>query len=52
MQELVDRFNNAQDRIFVEYLAVSQIDRKTIVATAGGDPPDVAGICVAKGVKP
>lgn len=44
MQQVVDRFNNSQDSIFVEYLAVSQIDRKTIVATAGGDPPDVAGL--------
>ncbi|MEZ5278571.1 MAG: ABC transporter substrate-binding protein [Opitutaceae bacterium] len=48
MQEVVDRFNVSQDRIFVEYLAVSQIDRKTIVATAGGDPPDVAGIWLAQ----
>lgn len=48
MQEVVDRFNNSQDGIFVEYLAVSQIDRKTIVATAGGDPPDVAGIWPAQ----
>ena len=48
MQEVVDRFNASQDRIFVEYLAVSQIDRKTIVATAGGDPPDVAGIWPAQ----
>ena len=32
------------DKIVVEYLSVSQVDRKTLVATAGGDPPDVAGI--------
>lgn len=44
MQQAVDQFNQSQDRIVVEYLAVSQVDRKTIVATAGGDPPDVAGI--------
>lgn len=48
VQEVVDRFNSLQDRIYVEYLAVSQVDRKTIVATAGGDPPDVAGIWAAQ----
>ena len=31
------------DRIEVELTTVSQIDRKLLVAIAGGDPPDVAG---------
>ncbi len=44
MQEVVDQFNRSQDRIVVEYLATSAVDRKTLVATAGGDPPDVAGL--------
>ncbi len=44
MQATVDAFNRSQDRIEVEYLAVSSADRKTLVATAGGDPPDVAGL--------
>jgi ABC-type glycerol-3-phosphate transport system substrate-binding protein len=44
MQTVVDQFNASQDRIVVEYLPVAQVDRKVIVATAGGDPPDVAGL--------
>ena len=47
MQRTVDQFNRLQDKIVVEYLSVSQIDRKTIVAAAGGDPPDVAGVWLA-----
>ncbi len=33
-----------QDKIEVELTQVSQIERKLLVATAGGKPPDVAGI--------
>lgn len=44
MQAVVDRFNASQDRIVVEFLSISTVDRKTIVATAGGDPPDLAGL--------
>lgn len=44
MQRVVDHFNRRQDRIVVHYFSTSQIDRKTLVATAGGDPPDVAGL--------
>ncbi len=44
MQEIVDDFNASQDRIFVDYMAVSQVDRKLMLATAGGVPPDIAGI--------
>ncbi len=44
MQEVVDRFNESQQHIVVEYLATSSVDRKTLIATAGGDPPDVAGL--------
>lgn len=46
MQQVVDQFNRSQNRIAVEYLAVSAVDRKTLVATAGGDPPDVAGLWI------
>jgi multiple sugar transport system substrate-binding protein len=47
MQAVVDAFNRSQDRVEVEYVALSvYVDRKTLVATAGGDPPDVAGIYV------
>jgi len=46
MQQTVDQFNRSQDRIVVEFLSTSGVDRKTLVATAGGDPPDVAGLWV------
>jgi ABC-type glycerol-3-phosphate transport system substrate-binding protein len=44
MEEVVNDFNASQDRIVVEYNSVSQIDRRLMLATAGGVPPDIAGI--------
>ena len=44
MQAAIKAFEQSQDRIVVDYLPTSQIDCKVIVATAGGDPPDVAGV--------
>ena len=44
IQLIVDDFNKSQDRIFVERLPVSQIERKIMMATAGGNPPDIAGL--------
>ena len=44
MQAVVDDFNKSQDRIFVEKLTVSEIDRKMMLATAGGNPPDIVGL--------
>ena len=47
MQRIVDRFNEtvgADEGIWVEYCAISNIDQRTLIATAGGDPPDVAGL--------
>ena len=44
LQHTVDAFNRSQNRIFVDRLNIAQIDRKTLLATAGGDPPDVAGL--------
>lgn len=46
MSTTIARFNASQDRIVVEFLSVSGIERKTILATAGGDPPDIAGVWV------
>jgi ABC-type glycerol-3-phosphate transport system substrate-binding protein len=46
MAATVDAFNASQSRIFVDFLSVSGIDRKAILATAGGDPPDVTGLWV------
>src|SRR6187549_1465619 len=41
MQALVDDFNRSQSRITVDYLSVSSVNQKTLVATAGGNPPDL-----------
>ena len=44
MRAVVDDFNASQDRIHVNYSSISQIDHKLMLATAGGVPPDVAGV--------
>ncbi len=44
MRAVVDEYNASQDQIYVELLTISQIDRKTVVAAAGGVPPDVSGL--------
>ena len=44
MRRVVESFNRAQSTIYVEYLNTSQIDRKLVVATAGGAPPDLCGV--------
>lgn len=44
MRQVVDAFNDRQDRIHVDMLSVSQVNTKMLLATAGGNPPDVAGI--------
>ncbi len=47
MARLVERFNRtvgAERNIWVQYIAVSNIEQRTLIATAGGDPPDVAGL--------
>ncbi len=44
MQAVVDDFNRSQRRIEVRILPVSQIDVKLMLATAGGNPPDLAGL--------
>ena len=47
MQSVVDDFNAAQDRIVVDFLSVSDVVQKTLLATAGGVPPDLAGVWAA-----
>ena len=44
MQKVVDAFNAKQDKIWVDYLSVSNADDKTMMATAGRIPPDVASL--------
>lgn len=44
MRAVVDDFNASQDRIWVEYSSISQIERRLMLAIAGGVPPDLAGV--------
>ena len=47
IQQIVDDFNNSVGRekhIYVQMLSMSDITQKTLVATAAGVPPDVAGL--------
>ncbi len=47
MQRIVDRFNETQgaaQNIWVDYQAVANVDQRLLIATAGGDPPDIAGL--------
>ena len=44
MRAVVDEFNRSQDRIFVDILTISEVDRKLLLATAGRVPPDVVGL--------
>ncbi|MCB2154248.1 ABC transporter substrate-binding protein [bacterium] len=43
MEAIVDKYNASQDKVYVEFISTSQIDRKLLLATAGGNPPDIAG---------
>ena len=44
MQSVVDAFNNSQSKITVKMLNISGVGEKTLLAVAGGDPPDIAGL--------
>lgn len=44
MRAVVDDYNASQNRVFVRFTSTSQIDRRLMLATAGGVPPDVAGV--------
>jgi len=43
-QAMVDAFNRSQDEIFVHYINTSQVDRKSMLAIMGHDPPDIVGL--------
>lgn len=46
-RDIVNDFNNSVGRdkgIYVRYLSISNVNQKTLVATAGGSPPDIAGL--------
>ena len=40
----MNAFNRKQNKVHVDLLTVSGIESKTLLAVAGGDPPDVAGL--------
>ena len=44
MRRTVEQFNRSQNKVVVEFLSLSSVDRKALIATAGGDPPDVVGL--------
>lgn len=47
MMEIVDDFNatvGKEKGIYVQYLSMSNVNQKTLVATAAGVPPDIAGL--------
>jgi len=47
MRDVVEQFNatvGAEKKIFVRYLSTSGVVDKTLIATAGGVPPDIAGL--------
>ena len=47
MRPIVDEFNatvGRQKHIYVRYLSTSSVVEKTLIATAGGVPPDIAGL--------
>src|SRR5262245_21096347 len=44
LQGIVDWYNQAQDKVWVRRVPVSDIMSKAMVAIGGGDPPDVCGL--------
>ncbi len=44
IKHVVERFNRTRSDIYIELTTVSEIPDKVKVATAGGNPPDVAGL--------
>jgi ABC-type glycerol-3-phosphate transport system substrate-binding protein len=51
MRQIVDDFNRSigqAKHVRVEFLSMSNVDQKTLVATAAGVPPDIAGVWEAQ----
>jgi multiple sugar transport system substrate-binding protein len=47
IKRIVDEFNatvGVEQKIWIDYSALGDVDRRMLVATAGGDPPDIAGL--------
>ena len=47
MRNIVNKFNLSQNHIFVHMVSVSQVDIKTVISVAGGDPPDIVQLGTA-----
>jgi multiple sugar transport system substrate-binding protein len=47
MEAVIHDFHRSQSRIWVDYQSVSLYQQKILLATAGGDPPDIAGLLAA-----
>lgn len=44
IRAVVDAFNASQNDVHVRLMTVSEIQKKLLVAIAGGDPPDISGL--------
>ncbi len=44
MEHIVNKFNTSQHHIFINMVEVSNVNIKTLISTAGGDPPDLVTI--------
>ncbi len=44
IRAVVDEYNRKQNKVHVDLLTVSDIEKKTLLAVSGGNPPDVAGL--------
>ncbi len=44
IKQVVHYYNTHQNKIHVDLLTISGIENKTLLAVAGGDPPDLAGL--------
>jgi len=47
MEDIVNKYNQNEGRqkgIYVQYLSMANVSQKTLIATAAGTPPDVAGV--------
>ena len=44
MRAVVDAYNKSQDKVWVNYLSISGVDQKALLAIAGDVPPDVVGL--------
>ncbi len=44
MVKVIDAFHASQGRIRVRYIVTSDIGQKSLIAIAGGDPPDLIGL--------